>query len=175
MLIKKESSALIIVDVQEKLVSVMPKPHTFINNIVKLLKASNMLKIPVICSEQYPKGLGSTISEIKNNINKNVTFIEKTVFSVPLKEGLSSQYIICGIESHICVLQTAINLAENKKNIIYVVQDAMSSRHQSDYLTSLSRMNKYKNIHIVSCEMVLNSFVPDFFNHSNKTISQLTI
>ena len=85
MLIKKESSALIIVDVQEKLVSVMPKPHTFINNIVKLLKASNMLKIPVICSEQYPKGLGSTISEIKNNINKNVTFIEKTVFSVPLK------------------------------------------------------------------------------------------
>ena len=47
----------------------MPKPHTFINNIVKLLKASNMLKIPVICSEQYPKGLGSTINEIKNNIN----------------------------------------------------------------------------------------------------------
>ena len=173
MLIKKETSALIIVDVQEKLVSVMPKPHTFINNIVKLLKTSNMLKIPVICSEQYPKGLGSTISEIKNNINKNVTFIEKTLFSVPLKEGLSSQYIICGIESHVCVLQTAINLAENKKNIIYVVQDAISSRYQNDYLTSLSRMNKYKNIYIVSCEMVLFEWLKKAGTKEFKTISQL--
>ena len=63
MLIEKEKSHLIIIDVQEKLVSVMPKPHTFIDNIIKLLKASEILKVPMLLSEQYPKGLGKTIND----------------------------------------------------------------------------------------------------------------
>ena len=66
MLIEKEKSILYIIDVQEKLVSAMHKPHTFIDNIIKLQKASKILEIPVICSEQYPKGLGNTIKKIKN-------------------------------------------------------------------------------------------------------------
>ena len=64
MLIEKDKSSLIIIDVQEKLVSVMPKPHKFIDNIIKLQKAANLLKVFVTLSEQYPKGLGATIPKI---------------------------------------------------------------------------------------------------------------
>ena len=115
MLIKKDKSSLIIIDVQKKLVAVMPKPHTFIDNIIKLQKAANIFKIPVTISEQYPKGLGNTIDEIKAHEHKAI--IEKTNFSI-IKEGFffeREHIIICGIEAHVCVLQTAINLVESDK------------------------------------------------------------
>ena len=65
MLIEKDKSALIIIDVQEKVVSTMPKPHMFIDSIIKLQEAAKILKLAVIYSEQYPKGLGQTIDRIK--------------------------------------------------------------------------------------------------------------
>ena len=68
MLIEKDKSTLVIIDVQEKLVSVMPKPHTFIVNIIKLQKAAKALGIKTLCSEQYPEGLGHTIKKIQENI-----------------------------------------------------------------------------------------------------------
>ena len=81
MLIEKDKSSLLIIDVQEKLVSVIPKPHTFIDNIIKLQKAANIFKIPVTISEQYPKGLGITINKIKENMSYKNSIIEKTDFS----------------------------------------------------------------------------------------------
>ena len=173
MLIEKDKSSLIVIDVQEKLVSVMRKPYTFIDNILKLQKASNILNIPIVYSEQYPKGLGQTIDKIKKNINPKSSLIEKTEFSVPLKDTKTSHFIISGIETHVCVLQTAINLSQNKKNIIYVVQDAVSSRYEKDYLNALSRMDKFNNIQIVSCEMVLFEWLRKSNNKNFKTISQL--
>ena len=174
MLIEKDKSALIVVDVQEKLVSAMPKPHKFIDNIIKLQKAASILNVPVIFSEQYPKGLGKTINKIKEK--NDSTNIEKTEFAIPLNSlsqitEASEQIIICGIEAHVCVLQTAINLAEDKK--VYVVQDAISSRYEKDYLTALSRMDKHPNIQIVTCEMVLFEWLRSSDHPEFKTISQL--
>ena len=174
MLIEKEKSQLIIIDVQEKLVSVMPKPHIFIDNIIKLQKAANILKIPMLISEQYPKGLGKSIGKIKENMGTNKTIIEKTDFSLPIETSSSLKHlIICGIESHVCVLQTAINLVENNETKIYIVQDAISSRFKKDYLTALSRLNKYPNIYIVSYEMVLFEWLRKSDTKEFKTISQL--
>ena len=174
MLIEKDKSSLLIIDVQEKLASIMPKPRTFINNIIKLQKAANIFKIPVTISEQYPKGLGKTIDEIK--IHKYKTIIEKTNFSI-IREGFvfeGEHIIICGIESHVCVLQTAINLAESDKTKkVYIVQDAVSSRHEKDYLSALSRMDKFTNIEIVSCEMVIFEWLRKSRTEEFKTISQL--
>ena len=174
MLIDKDKSSLIIIDVQEKLVSVMPKPHTFIDNIVKLQKAANIFKIPVTISEQYPKGLGKTIDAITTH--KYKTIIEKTNFSI-IREGFvfeGEHIIVCGIESHVCVLQTAINLAESDKTKkIYIVQDAVSSRYKKDYLSALSRMDKFTNIEIVSCEMVIFEWLRKSRTEEFKTISQL--
>ena len=172
MLIAKDKSSLLIIDVQEKLVSAMKKPHHFIDNIIKLQKASKILNIENYYSEQYPKGLGKTIEKINVNFFELTKRIEKTDFSVPLdKFKLKDQYIICGIEAHVCVLQTAINLAEYKK--IFVVQDAISSRYEKDYLTALNRMNKHPNIQIVSSEMVLFEWLRTSDHPEFKTISQL--
>jgi len=173
MLIEKDKSSLLIIDVQGKLVSIMPKPHTFIDNIIKLQKAANIFKIPVTISEQYPKGLGKTIDEIK--AHKYKTIIEKTNFSI-IREGFffeGQHIIICGIESHVCVLQTATDLAESDKKKVYIVQDAISSRYEKDYLSALSRMDKYSNIEIVSCEMVLFEWLRKAGTERFKTISQL--
>ena len=63
MLIEKQKSTLVIIDVQEKLVSVMPKPHTFIDNIIRLQKAAKALGIKTVATEQYPEGLGKTIEK----------------------------------------------------------------------------------------------------------------
>ena len=173
MLIEKDKSSLLIIDVQEILVSIMPKPHTFIDNIIKLQKAANIFKIPVTISEQYPKGLGKTIDEIK--AHKYKTIIEKTNFSI-IREGFffeGQHIIICGIESHVCFLQTATDLAESDKKKVYIVQDAISSRYEKDYLSALSRMDKYSNIEIVSCEMVIFEWLRKSRTEEFKTISQL--
>ena len=173
MLIEKDKSSLLIIDVQEKLVSIMPKPRTFLNNIIKLQKAANIFKIPVTISEQYPTGLGKTIDEIKTH--KYKTIIEKTNFSI-IGEGFffeEQHIIICGIESHVCVLQTAIDLAESDKKKVYIVQDAISSRYEKDYLSALSRMDKYSNIEIVSCEMVIFEWLRKSRTEEFKAISQL--
>ena len=172
MLIEKDKSSLVIIDVQDKLVSVMPKPHTFIDNIIKLQKAAKIMDIPVTISEQYPEGLGKTIDKIKENMGSNNTIIEKTEFSVPLKKSSTSHFIICGIEAHVCVLQTAISLI-SKQTKIYVVQDAISSRFKKDYLTALSRLDKYPNIEIVTTEMVLFEWLRKSGTKEFKAISLL--
>ena len=96
--------------------------------------------------------------------------------------GGAKHYIICGIEAHVCVLQTAIKLAEIGPDYtqkardevrVYVVQDAVSSRYEKDYLTALSRLNKYSNIEIVSCEMVLFEWLRKSGTERFKAISQL--
>ncbi|MBC50305.1 MAG: hydrolase [Pelagibacteraceae bacterium] len=176
MLIEKEISRLIIIDVQEKLVSVMPKPHTFIDNIIRLQKAANILGIKQTYSEQYPKGLGKTLDKIDENlygkkIQTKFEYIEKTEFGIDGVMGGAKHCIICGIEAHVCVLQTAINLAEDKK--VYVVQDAIASRNEKDYLLSLNRLDKHPNIQIVSCEMVLFEWLRTSDHPEFKTISQL--
>ena len=187
MLIEKEKSRLIIIDVQEKLVSVMPKPHTFIDNIIRLQKAANILGIKQTYSEQHPKGLGKTLDKIDENLygkklQTKFEYIEKTEFGIDGVMGGAKHYIICGIEAHVCVLQTAIKLAEIGPDYtqkardevrVYVVQDAVSSRYEKDYLTALSRLNKYSNIEIVSCEMVLFEWLRKSGTERFKTISQL--
>ena len=153
----------------------MPKPHTFIDKITKLQKAANILGVPIILSEQYPKGLGKTIDKIKANMGVNNTIIEKTEFSAPIKRNSSEKhFIICGIEAHVCVLQTAINLIDNNNDTkIYVVQDAVSSRYENDYLIAFSRMDKYDNIEIVSTEMVLFEWLRKSDTKEFKAISKL--
>ena len=104
-----------------------------------------------------------------------VILIKKTNFSIPVKNYpliSNEQIVICGIETHVCVLQTAIELADKKKKV-YVVQDAIASRNDKDYLTALGRLDKHSNIQIVSCEMVLFEWLRTSDHSKFKTISQL--
>ena len=141
------NSLFIFIDIQEKLVKMLKNREEILKNNVILAKTAKILQIPLIITEQYPKGLGQTIPEL-NGYSGCV--IEKSAFSAltdtELKTKLDfygrKKIILTGIESHICVYQTAITLL-NEGFEVFVVKNATSSRKSKDYKTSLELMHDY--------------------------------
>jgi nicotinamidase-related amidase len=147
-LLDRNRSALVIIDVQEKL---FPHVHDHGRMLVRLdllITAAKLMGIPLLVTEQYPKGLGPTIEEIRKMIPGAEPLV-KTDFScvaaAGFKERLASlrrdQIILTGIEAHICVAQTALDLASQGEKVI-VVADAVASRRPLDAQTALSRMQQ---------------------------------
>jgi len=159
-LASKEEAVLVIIDVQEKLFVHMVEKEKLAENLVKLIQFAYIMKIPVIFTEQYSKGLGPTISQVRQLI-PNLQPIEKVEFSCfgsqKFKEALSKTQaktlILTGIEAHICVTQTAINGLENGFRI-YVVEDATSSRSLQDKATAIHRMRQ-SGVTVLSTEMLI--------------------
>ena len=158
-LINEKNAMFLIIDIQEKLVNML-KDDKIKKNSEILAKAANILNIPVIITEQYPKGLGNTISEIKNNLI-NVQYTEKTNFNACLEPNIieliknsnRKQIIIFGIEAHICVLQTAFDLL-NRGYEIYIVEEATGSRKEENKQLALKRLI-HAGCQIVTTEMVI--------------------
>ena len=159
MLLNKDESILLLVDVQEKLAPHVLNHAAFIKNCAWLLKLANKMKVPVLVSEQYPKGLGATIEELRPYFESS-NCIEKIHFSCMqqpeyvqhLKEQNKRQLLIIGIEAHVCVLQTAMEMSEAGFDV-YVVVDAVSSRNEIDLKYGLKRM-KQEGIQLITAEMV---------------------
>lgn len=133
-LLSPSSAALLIVDVQESFRKQLKDLDLLTRNITILAEAAKILKLPVLLTEQYPQGLGKTIAEISACLGEHKYF-EKTAFSCCQAEGFleqldsfgREQIIVCGIEAHVCVLQTAHELMANKYQV-HVVKDAIASR-----------------------------------------------
>ncbi|MEW6144189.1 MAG: hydrolase [Thermodesulfobacteriota bacterium] len=149
--LKKEDTTLVVVDMQEKLMSAMPETESrlAVKNVKILLEAAGILGIPVHITEQYPKGLGPTIGEIKESAGEGFHPIEKVVFSCArspefmdaLKEIGRGSVLLCGVETHVCVLQTAIDLV-NDGYRVYVPADAVVSRKELDWEKGIGLMEK---------------------------------
>ncbi len=154
------NSSVVIIDVQEKLVKMLGENDSTAKNAQIIAKAASILNVPIIITEQYPNGLGETIKEIKENIT-NANFIEKTDFSActtetfknKIKNSYKKQIIILGIEMHICVLQTAIDLL-NEGYEVFVVENACGSRINENKKAALKRLQQ-AGAQIVTTEMVL--------------------
>lgn len=141
----REESALIVIDIQERLVPAMSNSQKVIQNTNTLLSVANKLEIPTIITEQYPKGLGKTISEIHYNVSK-VSVCEKNTFSGCtdevmniLKQSGKKKIIITGMETHVCVFQTVRDLLASGYQV-FVASDAVCSRTKENYLNALSQM-----------------------------------
>jgi len=147
-LINKNDASLVVVDVQEKLFPYVKNKEEIKSRIIKLIKTAKLFSIPTLISEHYPKGLGRTIEEIKKEV-EGIPKIDKVTFSCggskAFVEKINSfgrkKIILCGIETHICVAQTAFDLLENGYEI-FVVVDAISSRNDIDHDTGIKRMSK---------------------------------
>ena len=159
-LLSKEGATLIIIDIQEKLFPHIHKREEVSENVRRLIKFARIMGIPIVLTEQYPKGLGPTIREIKELIPR-VKPIEKVEFSCLLssafRERLSELHarslVLTGIEAHICVAQTAIEaLTEGYR--VYVVSDAVSSRRREDKTVAIERMRQHGAV-IVTGEMLM--------------------
>jgi len=177
-LLKREKCALLIIDIQERILPVMQNPEGVVSNAVKLIKGFKTLEIPVSYTEQYPKGLGSTASEIKDEL-KDLEGVQKMTFSCSgagdlfnsFKSKGREQIVIAGIEAHVCVQQTVLDLIANGFQV-NVCADAVSSRKDIDYNTALARMRGH-GAEITTTESVLFELLNVCGTDEFKQISKL--
>ncbi|MFO7603474.1 MAG: isochorismatase family protein [Gammaproteobacteria bacterium] len=181
MLCDARQSRLLIIDVQERLLGAMPdKPRAqVLGNTAILLQAAQRLAVPVIRSEQYPRGLGATDSHIEGRLTDETLKVEKTVFSccgVAEVAELSHQqvlpqWILAGIESHVCVLQTALQLKAAGQQV-FVVSDACCSRQKHHHQNALQRLSQ-AGVIISNTESVLFEWLRDSRHPAFKDLSKL--
>jgi nicotinamidase-related amidase len=148
MRIKKENTVAVVIDVQQKLFPLIYENEKITGNITKLIAGLKALGIEIIVTEQYSKGLGHTIPQLQEAIGE-FQHIEKMCFSCygddgfikKLKSTGKKNVIICGIESHVCVLQTVIDLLDADYNPV-LIEDCVSSRNPNDKKIAIGRMRK---------------------------------
>jgi len=143
-----DNTALLIVDMQEKLLKAMPEGprEQMLRNAGILIESARRLGLPVLASEQYPKGLGPTVPEIRERLG-SVRPVEKMVFSCLGEEDFRRQveesgrraFILAGVENHVCVLQTALDLVAAGHHV-FLARDATCSRTKANWKTGCEVM-----------------------------------
>jgi nicotinamidase-related amidase len=158
--IQRSKAGLVVVDIQERLLPAIFEHERLVQNAVRLIKGAAILGLPLVATEQYRKGLGPTAPEIAGVI-PGFSPIEKLAFSACgakgfvalLRKKKVSDVILCGMESHVCILQTCLDLLAVRFRV-FVVADAISSRTQTNYHLGLERMRDAGAV-MASTEMVL--------------------
>lgn len=145
-ILKTDEAVLVIVDIQERLAAVMTERQRVVENCLHLIELAGLQNIPVILNEQYPKGLGPTVAELKEALqpyqpHEKVTFscCGMGTFFQTLSAAGRKKVILCGMETHVCVLQTCIDLLA-KGYVVHAVSDAICSRTKENYRTALEYM-----------------------------------
>lgn len=161
MLLDASKASLLLVDVQERLLPAMAAPEQVVAKCSILRKAAQHLAVPVTISEQYPKGLGHTLAQLQSD---ETTTFEKLSFSCWRDDALKAHFInqhekgrplvvVAGIEAHVCVLQTCIDMAHAGFGV-FAVADAMSSRKQESVELALHRMRAV-GVEVINTEMAV--------------------
>lgn len=174
-MLKSSDTLVLMIDVQEKLVNATHAENE-VKQAEKIIKTAEILGIPTLVSEQYPKGLGQTMPSLKNGTQK---YIEKTAFSLlkepnaleTIKSFGKKQVILFGIEAHICVYQTAMELLENGYEV-YLVKDASKSRKDYEFNAGIELMRQ-NGVKISCVEIVLFELLESSKNPHFKEVQQL--
>ena len=178
MLLQRSQSCLLIVDVQDRLTPVMSDPRRVIHNCRLLIRAARRLEIPVLASEQYPKGLGSTVVDLRQEIAE-ADIIAKTHFSAAADPHILArieafgrrQIVIAGIEAHVCVLQSAIDLAERGFQPAVAMDSCASRRGESEQM-AWGRLRQ-ERVPLVSVEMAIFEWLHQAGSPEFKELSTL--
>jgi len=176
-ILNRTHTALLVIDIQARIINVIRKQDKLVKNVVKLIQGIKALNIPIYYTEQYPKGLGHTVEEIKSELQDEA--IQKVTFSCIGAENLFEelikkdikQVVVCGIESHVCVQQTVLDLLANSFQVNLPI-NAVSSRYKIDYQTALRRMEK-SGAEITTVESVLFELLETSGSSEFKIISNL--
>ena len=175
MILDQDNSLLLIIDIQEKLLKAVFNKELLEKKSKILVEACSKLDVPMYTTEQYPQGLGETIEPLRKS---DYVFI-KTAFNAlddekllnAIKDSGKKQIVVIGIETHICVYQTVLDLIERGHNV-YVVCDCCASRSELNYKTSLELM-KQLGARITTLEMVLFEFLKSSKHEHFKQIQAL--
>lgn len=177
--LNREKVGLLVVDVQEKLFPYVENSCPVMQTLQKAVRGFQILNLPIYVTEQYPKGLGSTVATLKGVLGQEQIYLVKTAFSClddpAIKDTLLKapidQWVVIGIEAHVCVLQTVKDLIENGKQVT-VLNDAISSRSIYDFSTAIAELRDC-GARISSTETVLFELLRDSKAAEFKEISQL--
>jgi len=158
MLIDARNSTLLVVDVQGRLVPAIAGWQSLLDHVVWLIRVARRMEIPVLACEQYPQGLGPTHPDVAAELPAG-SIAGKLHFSAVAgachgldQPGGPSQLVVCGMETHVCVMQTVMELLAGGRQV-FVVEEAVGSRRDSDKMLALARMRE-AGASIVSREMV---------------------
>jgi nicotinamidase-related amidase len=180
-LCRREDSVLLVVDIQERLAAAMipEEREKVIRNTEILLEAAGMLKVPRCFTEQYPKGLGPTEAGVLAKMGEFATRFEKTSFSCCGADGFSAtlgnlarrQVVLAGMEAHVCVLQTALELAAAGYEVV-VVGDAVCSRTAANRDNAMSRL-RGAGVTVANTESVVFEWLRDASDERFRAIAKL--
>lgn len=174
-----ENSVLVVIDLQQKLMPVISNGEEVVSRTVRLLHGAAALGMDVIASEQYPKGLGSTLPEVSTWFPEKSVIAAKTSFSVfgeaefmrALNARKRKVMIFAGVETHVCVLQSVIDALQNGYEVI-VAADAVGSRRESDKIYALEMIRQLGGA-VLSSEAILFMLLRSAGNPAFKSISKL--
>ncbi len=178
-ILNDNESLLFIVDIQERLLKAVFNRSTVQSKSEVLVKTAKILNIPVIITEQYPKGLGSTVQSITEPLQDDIKVFEKNFFSAlkneeieqAMSEAGKKQVLVMGIETHICVNQTVADLIKAGYEV-FVVTDACGSRSESEYNAGLERM-KMHGAQLITTEIALFEWLKSSKHEHFKEIQSL--
>lgn len=177
-ILRRKQSALLVVDVQEKINAVMIDREFLLKNIVKLIRGCRILSVPVFLTEQYPKGLGPTEAAVREALG-TARPLQKMTFSCcgaadllsSLKRKRVRQVMVVGIEAHVCVQQTALDLLAHDFQV-HVIRDGISSRKTTDAEAALNRMQSAGAV-LTTTEAALFELLEKAGTYQFKEISEL--
>lgn len=177
------NSVLMVIDIQERLASAMPKGvrDRVIEQVEVLLTAAEALSVPVVVTEQYPKGLGHIEPALQAKLPADTPVVEKTNFSSAQVEAVAEalqasgrkQVFMAGMETHICVLQTALDLLKQGYEV-YVIEDAVSSRAKGNQFNALQRL-RFAGAVITNVESLLFEWLGDASHPEFKKLAKLIV
>ena len=178
-----QDSILLLIDIQQKLASAMSDDdkQAVLQQTEKLLTAATTLNVPVVVTEQYPRGLGHTEQALQQHFNDDISVVEKTCFSCFESDGFKQaiessqkrQVIITGMEAHICVLQTALDL-QRANFSVFVVEDAIASRVESNKRNAIERLRQ-DGVIVTNTESVIFEWLRDAKHAHFKALSRLIV
>jgi nicotinamidase-related amidase len=177
--LRREETGLFVVDVQEKLMPLIFESERVVRNSILLIEAAKILGLPIVVTEQYPKGLGPHLPEIQQALGEHYRPIEKMTFSgcgvqaarKAMRVTNCQQWLIVGIESHVCVVQTVLDILEMDLDV-HVAADAVSARAESNYRLGIERMRDAGAV-ITSAEMAIYEMLREAGTEEFKAILKL--
>jgi nicotinamidase-related amidase len=169
-------TGLLVIDVQEKLMVKIPVADVVVRNIAFLIDAARVLGLPVQATEQYPKGLGPTVPELAKRLPERPDKVEFSCCAIPsvvdhFHRAARPKVVLAGIEAHVCVLQTALDMLALDFRV-YVPVDAVASRYAIDHETALGRMERAGAI-LTTSEMTVFEWIGGAGSPQFKAISRL--
>ena len=174
-----EKAVLVVIDVQERLVPAMPEDIylRLRNTVAMLVEVAGLLGLPVVTTEQYPKGIGHTVPELAAACNETV--IEKVSFGCcgeeafleALKNTGRTQVLITGMEAHVCVYQTVLGLLEDGY-YVHLIRDAICSRNKTDYLAGVANAGQAGAV-VTTAETVMFQMLQESTHEQFRAVSKL--